>query len=179
MDPVTVQTTIARPREEVFDYLVDIANHPEFCDHFLVGWHLLREDSSGAGAGARFRVKQRFNRFSYGDLTFAEVQPPWRIVARGRGGRYNRVRTLMTWELEPASGGAATRVELTTESQPALISDRIMEGLLGTRRLTRRGWGKALRRLRSILEEGEERGERATIAGGPRKPATGTPLRGY
>ena len=35
MDPVTVSTTIGRPREEVFAYLEDVANHPEFTDHFL------------------------------------------------------------------------------------------------------------------------------------------------
>src|SRR6185503_9918082 len=30
VDPVTLQVTIDRPREEVFAYLLDIANHPEF-----------------------------------------------------------------------------------------------------------------------------------------------------
>ena len=54
MDPVTVEVTIARPCEEVFDYLADIANHAEFCDHYLVEWHLTREDPYAAGAGARF-----------------------------------------------------------------------------------------------------------------------------
>jgi len=29
VDPVTSKITIGRPREEVFDYLADIANHPE------------------------------------------------------------------------------------------------------------------------------------------------------
>ena len=47
---------IDRPREEVFEYLADIANHSEFSDHYLTNWHLLRVDSVGAGAGARFRV---------------------------------------------------------------------------------------------------------------------------
>ena len=51
------RSTIARPREEVFEYLADIANHAEFTDHYLVDWHLTREDSYGQGAGARFRVE--------------------------------------------------------------------------------------------------------------------------
>ena len=42
-----------RPREEVFAYLADVANHPEFTDHFLKDWRLTREDSEGRGAGAR------------------------------------------------------------------------------------------------------------------------------
>ena len=36
---------------------------------------------------------------------------------------------------------------------------------------------KALRRLQSILEEDYGRGTRPTIAGGARKPATGSPFR--
>ena len=53
MDPVTQHVSIDRPREEVFAYLADIANHPEFTDHFLKDWRLTREDSGGRGAGDR------------------------------------------------------------------------------------------------------------------------------
>ena len=56
MDPVTNAITIDRPREEVFDYLADIANHPEFSDHYLKDWRLTRVESVGRGAGARFRL---------------------------------------------------------------------------------------------------------------------------
>ena len=55
MDPLVTEITIARPREEVFEYLADIANHAEFTDHYLVEWHLTRENPYGLGAGARFR----------------------------------------------------------------------------------------------------------------------------
>ncbi len=73
MDPVSSSITIGRPREEVFDYLADIANHPEFTDHFLTEWRLTRVDSYGRGAGARFRVDKRFNRFGWGDYTLVRV----------------------------------------------------------------------------------------------------------
>src|SRR5436305_1096509 len=76
MDPVSVSVTIARPREEVFEYLADVANHAEFCDHYLVDWRLTREDSYGRGAGARFRVKVPMNRFPWADVVFAEVERP-------------------------------------------------------------------------------------------------------
>lgn len=172
MDPVSVSTHIAKPREELFAYLVDIANHPEFCDHFLTDWHLTREETTGEGAGARFRMKRRFDRFAYGDLTFSHVEAPWRIVARGRSGKYNRVRQLVVWELHP--DGAGTRVDVSFEWVPANPADRVMR--TGMRGWSRRGWGRALRRLRSIHETGRDRGTRATISGGPRKPAT--PLTG-
>jgi uncharacterized protein YndB with AHSA1/START domain len=162
VDPFTATATISKPREEVFEYLADIANHSEFTDHYLVDWHLTREDSYGEGAGARFRMKVPFNRFSWGDMSFAEVQPPFRIVERGRGGKYNRIRMLGTYTLSPGSGGS-TRVEYTLETVPALLSDRLMEALGGgawTRRQTR----KSMRRLQTILEEGRGRGKRATVA---------------
>jgi hypothetical protein len=76
MDPVTVSIVVSAPREQVFDYLQDIANHPEFTDHYLVDWHLTRIDSVGRGAGARFRVKD------------------------------NRIRTLGVYDLAPVAAGA-------------------------------------------------------------------------
>ena len=175
MDPLTVETTIARPREEVFEYLADIANHAEFTDHFMVDWHLTREDSYGPGAGARYKVKAPLTRFPWADSNFVEFDPPRRIVEAGRTGKYNRIRTIGVFELEPAAGNS-TRVRFTHETEPRLRSDKLLEGLAG------RGWmkrklGKAMRRLRSILEEDHDRGTRPTIAGGPRKPATHTPIR--
>jgi uncharacterized protein YndB with AHSA1/START domain len=163
VDPVTSAITVGRPREEVFDYLADIANHPEFSDHYLTDWHLTRVDSVGPGAGARFRYDKRLDRFGWADMTFIEVERPKRIVAVGRGGKFNRNKTYTTWTLTPSGGG--TRVEHTTEIEPMFPTDRIMEALGGTRRFFKRGGRKALQRLQSILEEDHDRGKRATVAG--------------
>jgi uncharacterized protein YndB with AHSA1/START domain len=162
VDPFTVTTTIAKPREQVFEYLADIANHPEFTDHYLVDWHLTRVESYGVGAGARFRVKAPLTRFSWADMTFAELQPPFRILEHGRGGKYNRVRMLGTYTLSPGAGGT-TKVEYTLETLPSLLSDKLLDAL-GGRAWTRRQSAKAMRRLRTILEEGRDRGHRASVA---------------
>ena len=164
MDPVTVSTVISVPREQVFDYLQDIANHPEFTDHYLVDWHLTRADSVGLGAGARFRVKAPGNRFSWADSTFAELERPYRIVEVGRTGKNNRIRTLAVYELAPGAAGT-TRVSFTLETVPATLADRLLEGL-GARAWTKRQNRRAMRRLRTILEQGEGRGHRVTLAGG-------------
>ncbi len=164
MDPLTVSTVISAPREQVFDYLADIANHSEFCDHYLVDWHLTRADSVGRGAGARFRVKAPGNRFSWAEVSFVEVERPHRIVEVGRTGKNNRVRTLGTYELAPGAAGT-TRVRFTLQTIPATLSDRLLEGL-GARSWTRRKSERAMRRLRSIIERGEGRGGRVTVAGG-------------
>jgi uncharacterized protein YndB with AHSA1/START domain len=162
VDPITVSTTISRPREEVFEYLADIANHAEFTDHYLIDWHLTREDSYGEGAGARFKVKAPLSRFSWADVTFAEVQPPYRILERGRGGKYNRIRMVGTYTLSPGAGNS-TRLEYTIETVPVMLSDRLME-MFGGRSWNKRQASKALRRLRLILEEGRARGRRASVA---------------
>ncbi len=162
MDPVTVSVLIAKPREDVFDYLADVANHPEFSDHFMKSFRLLSEESYGRGAGARFKVEKRFNRFGWGDFTFIEVEPPRRLVAVGRAGKYNRVKTYFEWTISPA--GKGTRVDLTAESEPAQPSDRVFDPLGGGRWFRRKA-NRALRRLQTILEDGTGRGPRATVAG--------------
>lgn len=164
MDPVSVSVTIARPREEVFEYLADVANHAEFCDHYLVDWRLTREDSYGAGAGARFRVRMPLQRFAWADVALVEVQRPRLIVEAGRTGKFNRVRTLGTYELEPGAAGT-THVTFTFETDPPTLADRIGESL-GARGWLRRKAARALRRLRTILEEDRGRGRRPTVAAG-------------
>jgi uncharacterized protein YndB with AHSA1/START domain len=163
MDPITVSTTIAKPREHVFEYLSDIANHPEFTDHYLVDWHVTRENTVGLGAGARFRVKAPLSRFSWADVTLAELQPPYRIVEKGRTGKFNRIRMLGVYTLMPAAGGS-TKVQFTLETIPVFPSDRIME-VFGGRAWSRRQAARSMRRLRSILEENRGRGSRVSIAG--------------
>jgi uncharacterized protein YndB with AHSA1/START domain len=174
VDPHSVEVTIGRPREEVFQYLADIANHAEFTDHYLVDWRLTREDSYGVGAGARYRIKAPLNRFAWADTTLTEVEPPRRIVERGRTGKYNRNLTRGVYELDEAAGGG-TRVTYTRETKPKLPSDRLMEAIGGGG--LRRKSAKAMRRLRSILEEGRDRGHRVTVSGGARKPASGLRFR--
>ena len=163
MDPVTAHANIGRPREEVFAYLADIANHSEFSDHYLKDWRLTRANSVGRGAGARYRMDAPFQRFGWADVTFVEVDPPYRIIGVGRGGKYNRVKLFSSWTLSPAPGGG-TRVEHVVETEPKLLSDRLMESL-GLRGWFKRNAGKAMRRLQTILEDGEGRGARVTVGG--------------
>ena len=164
MDPVTVSVKIDRPREEVFAYLADIANHPEFTDHYLKHWRLTRIESVGQGAGARFKIDAPLQRFSWADMTFVVVEPPHRIVAVGRGGKFNRIKTTAIWTLDDAPGGG-TEVEYMVESEPELPTDKLMEAISGQHGWFKRKARKALSRLQAILEEGEDRGARATVAG--------------
>ena len=164
MDPVTSSVTIDKPREEVFAYLADIANHAAFMDSLFTDWRLTRVESYGKGAGARFRSQARMDRFGWGDLTFLEIEPPRRIVGVGRGGKDNRIKTYCEWTLEPAGAGA-TKVTFMFETEPPLPTDKIVEAISRRRSWFKRGSRKALKRLRRILEEGRGAGPRATVAG--------------
>jgi uncharacterized protein YndB with AHSA1/START domain len=164
VDPVNVSVTIDRPREEVFAYLADIANHAEFSDHYLKDWRLTRINSVGRGAGARFKIDAPFQRFSWADITFVVVEPPHRIVAVGRGGKFNRIKTTAIWTLDTARNGG-TEVELMIESEPPLPTDRLMEAVSRQHSWFKRKARKAMRRLQAILEEDEDRGARATVSG--------------
>jgi uncharacterized protein YndB with AHSA1/START domain len=162
VDRFTVRTTIALPRQGVFEYLADIANHAEFWDHYWVDWHLLREDSYAVGAGARFRIKAPLNRFSWGDMTIGEMTAPHRIVTRGRSGKFNRIRMLGIYTLSVGAGGN-TNVEYAFETEPPLPTDKLMEALGGAF-WVRRQVTRAIRRLRVVLEEGRDRGRRPSVA---------------
>jgi hypothetical protein len=121
VDPFTVSVNIALPREQVFEYLADIANHAEFSDHYLVDWRLTRIESYGQGAGARFRMKAPLNRFAWADMTIAELQPPFKIVERGRGGKFNRIKMISTYEIVeaiPAFPASITPMRPTPRCSP-------------------------------------------------------------
>jgi uncharacterized protein YndB with AHSA1/START domain len=159
---VTVSTVISAPREQVFDFVCDLAGRPAYTDHFMRDYRLARVDPVGPGAAARFQLRAPLAK-EYAELTIMEADRPWRIVEEIRVGRRGRNRSVAVYEFV-VEGGGVTRVELTTYSEPATVIDRVKE--LGAASWIRRQTKKALERLRLIFEE-PPRGElkRATIAG--------------
>jgi uncharacterized protein YndB with AHSA1/START domain len=153
MGPASASITIDAPREQVFELIADLANRPAFCDHFMSGYHLQRLESRGLGAGARFHVAAR--RFPmWMDSVITEIEEPYRLVERGRGGHANRMGVGTAWELvEGASSGTEVTVSFWTE--PANLLDSV-RGRLGAGRWYARQWKRALRRLRDLIESGEE-----------------------
>ena len=96
--------------------------------------------------------------FSWADMTFSELQPPFRIVERGRGGKYNRIRMLGTYTLTPAPGDS-TKVEYTLETIPGQLSDRLLEITSAADPGTAARRPKPMRRrCETILEENRGRG---------------------
>jgi uncharacterized protein YndB with AHSA1/START domain len=159
---VTVSTVISASREEIFDFVCDLAARPAYTDHFMRDYRLARVNPVGLGAAARFQLRAPFAK-EYAELEITEVDRPRRIVEELAVGRRGRNRSLAVYDFSIESPGV-TRIELTTLSEPATPIDRVKE--LGAAGWVRRQTSKALKRLRMIFEEPPQ-GElkRATIAG--------------
>jgi uncharacterized protein YndB with AHSA1/START domain len=171
MGPISAEIEIDVPREQAFAALGDLAARPSFTDHFLTDFHLTRIESTGVGAGARFRAKGPL-RSVWMDTTIVSLEEPFQIVEEGRGGRANRIPSHTVWELTEAAGGL-TAVRVSHWSEPDPI-DRGLELLSAGSLFQARGWREALRRLRDNLEADQPAAERIAVAGGNRY-ATGIP----
>jgi uncharacterized protein YndB with AHSA1/START domain len=162
MREVTVSTIISAPREDVFDFVCDLASRPAFTDHFMADYRLARVQPVGVGAAARFRLDAPMAN-EYAELTITEADRPRRIIEEVRVGRRGRNRSVAVYDFTRESAGV-TRVELTTYSEPATMVDRFRQ--IGAAGWIRRKTRKSLDRLRMIFEEPQkEPPKRATIAG--------------
>jgi uncharacterized protein YndB with AHSA1/START domain len=162
MRPVTVHTVISAPRERVFDFVADLSLRPAYCDHYMRDYRLARANPRGVGAAARFRLDGPLAR-EWAEIEIKTCERPQQIVEEGRVGRLGRSRLVAIYDFKPEPGGA-TRVELTTFSEPGSPVDRLKHA--GASRWVRRRSKRALGRLRSIFEKPAS-GElaRATVAG--------------
>jgi hypothetical protein len=170
--PATVSCVIDTPRERVFDYLSDIANHAAFLDHFAHDFHLTRIESRGLGASARFRLASSLARLPllsapasiWMELVVTDSEPPYRLLLEGTAGRRGRVRVSAEYRLT-LYGTGMTRVELTFSSEPATRADALREAL-GARPWLSAQLRRALRRLRGALETEQPPAGRVRVAAG-------------
>lgn len=162
MREVTVSTLISAPREEIFDFVADLAARPAFGDHFMDDYRLARVHPVGVGAAARFKLDAPLAS-EYAELTITKADRPRQIIEEIRFGRRGRNRSVAVWDFTRESAHA-TRVELTTLAEPATWVDRLKE--IGAAAWLKRQTRKSLDRLRTIFEEpGRVELKRATIAG--------------
>jgi Polyketide cyclase / dehydrase and lipid transport len=137
MKPVTVTTTIDRPRDDVYAVLEDLMNHEAFTDHFLTNFQRTETGIRVKGKGGG----------GWMDITPVESTPE-RIVEEGRSGRGGRRHTKGIYELKPQNG--STVVSFTNEIEPAGVGDRLAAPLI--RAYLRKQNGRALERLKEQLE---------------------------
>jgi uncharacterized protein YndB with AHSA1/START domain len=161
MREVTVSAFISAPREDVFDYVCDLAARPTWAE-FMGDFRLARVQPVGVGAAARFKL-DRLLANEYAELTITRADRPRQIIEEIRYGRRGRNRSVAVYDFSRESGNT-TRVELTTLSEPATFVDRLKD--VGAAGWIRRKTSKALDRLRMVFEEPDRvEVKRATIAG--------------
>jgi hypothetical protein len=146
VNPVTVTTGIARPREAIFDFLDDLSNHAGFLDHFLVDWEF-SGPARGVGAKGTARVSAPASQ-DWTEFEVVESKRPDLIVETGVGAKGKR-RTRGSYYLSDRPGGG-TDLAFKLEWLEAPRSERLITPL--TRAFVRRSNGKSLRRLKKQLE---------------------------
>lgn len=80
MRPLTVHAVISAPREEIFDFIVDLSRRPAWTDHWQRDYRLARANPVGKGAAARFVVRPPLRPRWWVELTIAEADRPRRVV---------------------------------------------------------------------------------------------------
>ena len=165
MRPVSATTSIDVPRERVFDLICDLSIRPAFTDHFISDYRLTRLEPVGAGAAARFRLRDGKQ---WMDQAIEVAEPPHLVREHGRGGRGNRTGVFTVWELAEGPSPSASEVTVTFWTEPRTLPDKLRDLRHGARRL-RRDWKRGLQRLRALAEEGGSP-PRVEVAGADRLP---------
>jgi len=153
MRPFTVRTFVSARREEVFDFIADLAARPAWTDHYARDFRLARARASGEGAAARFAIDPPGPRI-WVEVAITEADRPRRVVEHGGAGRRGRTQLWAVYELTQEAPGL-TRVELTIWTDPATRIDALKESL-GVRGWLRRRSRTSLERLRMALEDPPE-----------------------
>lgn len=165
MGPVFTEIDIDAPREKIHDYLMDFATRKELYGDSIKVFRLLRLNSRGVGAGARYQLTRR-DAWADSSITAAD---PARISERGVTGNYNKTPTGTEWELADNPSGVTTvRVSYWTEPTGfAKLFDRFTGGTgWHSRRIKRAG-----ARLRDLMEaEAAPVTAPVKVAGGNRHP---------
>ena len=102
-------TTILRPVEDVFDYLADPRNEPQW----LPGAHSVEKTSDGElGLGSAFLGE--YQRAGRVELQIVEFERPWRVTFRARS---KVVHFDDAVQLAPVEGGTRLVARMTAEPQ--------------------------------------------------------------
>jgi hypothetical protein len=103
------------------------------------------------------------------DTVIESTERPHTLREHGCGGRVNRVPSFTVWELAEGAAPGTSEIRVTFWTEPSHPVDRIRD-LFGAARPFRRGWRRALARLKEVAESGREL-ERVEVAGGDRLAA--------
>ena len=147
-EPVTVSVEVARPRQEVFEYVDVLANHERWMGRLYKDWSF-EGPKRGVGAIAKAQVDApaASERVSF---KVVESTAPERIVEEGESAHGKR-QTRGTYRFIELEGGG-TRIEFELAWVKVPRTERIAPFV--SRAFMRRALGKALKTLADLLEKG-------------------------
>ena len=144
---VEAETTVSRPRTEVFEYLAHAEHMPEYVSDFA--W--VKQDTGGEPAkGTRYSYKMARGPAA-GTFDWTEFEPPSRLAWRGPPAKAGpgSMEPSGWWELSDTGNG--TNVKLVMTPKPGGLF-KLMAPLMS--RGLRKGNVRALERLKQRLERG-------------------------
>jgi uncharacterized protein YndB with AHSA1/START domain len=144
---VEAETTVARPRDEVFDYLAHAEHLPEYVNDFA--W--VKQDTGGEPAqGTRYSYQMARGQAT-GTFDWTDFQAPSRLAWHGPPAKAGpgSMEPAGWWELSDENGG--THVKLVMEPKPGGLF-KLMAPFMS--RGMRKGNAQALERLKQQLETG-------------------------
>ena len=140
MKPIVATITIERPRDELYDLIVDLRNHEAWTDHMLVDW---------SGTPERVRVRSAVpGPKDWLDIQTTSVTPPSETVERTTGAKGKRV-SYGTYRLRE-DGPSRTEVEFELRIETMPRRERILSPVL--RPWLQRVNDKAMARLKEHAE---------------------------
>lgn len=147
-DPVTVSFEVARPRQEVFEYVDVLANHERWLKQLYKDWSF-EGPRRGVGAIAKAQVDAPSAREK---VTFEVIESvsPERIVEAGDSAHGKR-ETRGTYRFTEIEGGG-TRVEFEFVWLKAPRTERMIPFV--SRAFMHRALGTSMKKLAALLEEG-------------------------
>ncbi len=120
MIDVTVSTTVRRPPEQVFEFVADMTNEPQWHTDVLEAERLTEGE---VGKGTRYRIRLRPQPMSppEGTVEITEFEPGLRIVSQSDMGN---MKPTLTHVFEASNGGTRVtrRIQIGTSGLMSVMS---------------------------------------------------------
>lgn len=144
MPAVEESVVVARPQQEVFDYLANFGNLAVY-DAFVTSSGQVGDGPPEVGTRGRGTTRFMGKQFDW-VVEFTEFEPPRRMVSRSVEGQRDLTAA---FTLEPAGAGTRITERLTTETKMGGLAGRLPEPLLN--RLLSRSLRRNLKTLARVL----------------------------
>ena len=137
-----VSVVVARPRDEVFAYIADARNRPQW-DDSVDSEELTSPEPIGVGTTIRTRLRSMGRDYQY-DWRIVEHQPPSRVVIESTAGPFP---TTLVFDIGERDGGSLVEFSVTGRPEGAL---RLLQPLIA--RNTQQNLDRGFPRLKEVLE---------------------------